>query len=83
MNELVRPASIILTHTNEAVTEQAKLRPSSRTAMLVKQLKAPVHLALSGRTMEFDSPRKVCRGLLVPRFCSSIAHKDSAAGCGH
>ena len=31
MNELVRPASVILTHANEAVTEGGKLRPTSRT----------------------------------------------------
>jgi L-ascorbate metabolism protein UlaG (beta-lactamase superfamily) len=54
MNELVRPASVILTHPNEAVTEGGKPRAASRTAALIKQLKAPAHLAISGRTMEFD-----------------------------
>ena len=54
MNELVRPASVILTHPNEAVTEGGKLRPASRAAALVKQLKPAAHLAISGRTMEFD-----------------------------
>lgn len=62
MNELVRPASIILTHTNEAVTDGGKVRPSSRTAMLIKQLKAPAHLAISGRTMEFDGRGKCLVG---------------------
>ena len=38
MNELVRPASVILTHPNEPVTEGGKLRPASR-ATLMKQLK--------------------------------------------
>jgi L-ascorbate metabolism protein UlaG (beta-lactamase superfamily) len=54
MNELVRPASVILTHPNEPVTEGGKLRPGSRTAALMKQLKPAAHLAISGRTMEFD-----------------------------
>jgi L-ascorbate metabolism protein UlaG (beta-lactamase superfamily) len=54
MNELVKPASIILTHVNEPATEGGKLRPASQTARLIKQLKAPAHLAISGRTMEFD-----------------------------
>jgi len=54
MNDLVRPASVILTHVNEAATESGKLRPASRTAALVKLLKARPHLALSERTMEFD-----------------------------
>jgi L-ascorbate metabolism protein UlaG (beta-lactamase superfamily) len=62
MNELVRPASIILTHPNEPVTEGGKLRPASRTAALVKQLKSPAHLALSGRTMEFDGKGKCVAG---------------------
>jgi hypothetical protein len=62
MNELVRPASVILTHANEAVTEDGKLRPSSRTAAVIKQLRAPVHLAISGRTMEFDGRGKCVAG---------------------
>ncbi len=59
MNELVRPASVILTHPNEAVTEGGKLRPGSRTAAVIKALKGSVpHLAVSGRTMEFDGKGK-------------------------
>ena len=55
MNELVRPASVILSHPNEAVTEGGKLRPTSRAAALIKQLKGVLpYLAISGRTMEFD-----------------------------
>lgn len=63
MNELVRPASVILTHPNEAVTEGGKLRPASRAAALIKQLKGVTpHLALSGRTMEFDGKGKCVAG---------------------
>jgi L-ascorbate metabolism protein UlaG (beta-lactamase superfamily) len=62
MNELVRPASVILTHPNEAVTEGGKLRPASRTAALVKQLKPASHLAISGRTMEFDGSGRCVAG---------------------
>ena len=62
MNELVRPASVILTHPNEPVTEGGKLRATSRTAALVKQLKSPAHLAISGRTMEFDGKGKCVAG---------------------
>jgi len=62
MNELVRPASVILTHANEAVTEGGKLRPTSRTAALIKQLKPTPHLAISGRTMEFDGNGKCVAG---------------------
>jgi L-ascorbate metabolism protein UlaG (beta-lactamase superfamily) len=62
MNELVRPASVILTHPNEAVTEGGKLRPTSRTATLMKQLKPTAHLAISGRTIEFDGNGKCAAG---------------------
>ena len=62
MNELVRPASVILTHPNEPVTESGKLRPGSRTAALIKQLKPAAHLAISGRTMEFDGKGKCVAG---------------------
>jgi L-ascorbate metabolism protein UlaG (beta-lactamase superfamily) len=62
MNELVRPASVILTHVNEAATEGGKLRPASRTAAVVKQLKPASHLAISGRTLEFDGSGKCVAG---------------------
>jgi L-ascorbate metabolism protein UlaG (beta-lactamase superfamily) len=62
MNELVRPASVIVSHPNEAVTEGGKLRPTSRTAALVTQLKPTPHLAISGRTMEFDGKGKCVKG---------------------
>ena len=63
MNELVRPASVILTHPNEAVTEGGKLRAASRTAAVVKGLKGITpHLAVSGRTMEFDGKGRCVGG---------------------
>lgn len=62
MNELVRPASVILSHANEPVTEGGKLRAKSHTAALIKQLKMPAHLAISGRTMEFDGTGKCVAG---------------------
>lgn len=62
MNELVQPASVILTHPNEPVTESGKLRPGSRTAALIKQLRPAAHLAISGRTMEFDGKGKCVAG---------------------
>ncbi len=62
MNELVKPASVILTHPNEPVTEGGKIRPASRTAALMKQLKPASHLAISGRTMEFDGKGRCVSG---------------------
>jgi hypothetical protein len=62
MNELVRPASVIITHPNEPVTENGKMRPISRTAKLIERIKAPSHLAISERTMEFDGSGKCVSG---------------------
>jgi L-ascorbate metabolism protein UlaG (beta-lactamase superfamily) len=63
MNELVRPASVIVSHPNEAVTESGKLRSASRVAAFVKLLKGVTpHLAVSGRTMEFDGTGKCVAG---------------------
>jgi L-ascorbate metabolism protein UlaG (beta-lactamase superfamily) len=62
MNELVRPVSVILTHPNEPVTEGGKLRPTSRTAALMRQLKPAAYLAISGRTMEFNGKGKCVAG---------------------
>jgi hypothetical protein len=54
INDLIKPASVILTHVNEPATEDGKLRAKSHTAALMKQLTSSSYLAISGRTMEFD-----------------------------
>jgi L-ascorbate metabolism protein UlaG (beta-lactamase superfamily) len=63
MNELVRPVSVILSHPNEAVTAGGKLKPETRAAAFIKQLKGvSAHLAISGRTMEFNGAGKCVSG---------------------
>ena len=62
INELIRPASVIFTHVNEPATEGGKLLPKSKTAGVIKDLKVPGHLAISGRTMEFDGQGKCVAG---------------------
>jgi L-ascorbate metabolism protein UlaG (beta-lactamase superfamily) len=62
INELIQPASVILTHVNEPATEHGKLRPQSRTAALIEQLEPPAHLAISGQTMEFDGQGRCVGG---------------------
>lgn len=54
VNELVRPNSVIASHANEPATVGGKLVPTSKTAAFAKAAKMPVHVPLSGRTMEFD-----------------------------
>ena len=53
---------MIFTHVNEAATEGGKLRANAQTAALMKQVKAPVYLAISERTMEFDGKGKCVSG---------------------
>lgn len=62
VNELIRPNSVIFTHVNEPATEGGKLRAKSRTAGVMKDLKVPGYLAISGRTMEFDGSGKCVAG---------------------
>lgn len=63
INDLIQPASVIVTHPNEAVTEHGKLRPKTRTAAFIKLVKdRPVHLAISGRTMEFNAEGECVAG---------------------
>lgn len=63
VNELVRPASVIITHVNEAATSGGKVMPNTRTAAFVALVKGrPVYPALSGKTMEFDGSGKCVVG---------------------
>jgi L-ascorbate metabolism protein UlaG (beta-lactamase superfamily) len=55
INELVQPKSVIASHANEPATQDGKVRPGSRTEAFIKATKVPVHLPLSGRTMQFDA----------------------------
>jgi len=68
INDLVKPASVIASHVNEAATAGGKLKPNSRTAAFVNLVKGrPVYPAISGRTMGFDGKAKCvsgCQGLI-------------------
>ncbi len=62
MNDLVKPASVIASHVNEVGTVGGKVRPGSKTETFIKAAKMPVHLPLSGKTMEFDAGGKCTTG---------------------
>ncbi len=63
VNTLVQPASVIVSHVNEAATAGGKIRPTSRTAGFIALVKGrPVYAALSGKTMEFDGAGKCVAG---------------------
>ena len=62
MNALVRPKAVIASHANEVATKGGKLLPNTKTAAFKKATKMPVHLPLSGKTMEFDGSAKCVKG---------------------
>lgn len=55
VNELIRPASVIASHANERATENGKVIDGTRTATFIDATEVPVHLPLSGRTLEFNA----------------------------
>ncbi len=62
VNELVRPNAVIASHANEPATIDGKLVPTSKTAAFIKSAKMPVHVPLSGKTMEFDGSARCVAG---------------------
>jgi len=62
INDLVKPNAAIASHANEAATKDGKVLPGTRTETFMKAVKVPVHVPLSGKTMEFDSDAKCAAG---------------------
>lgn len=62
VNDLVKPAAVIASHVNEVGTVGGKVRPGSKTDTFTRAAKMPVHLPLSGKTMEFDAGGKCTAG---------------------
>jgi L-ascorbate metabolism protein UlaG (beta-lactamase superfamily) len=55
VNKLVNPNAVIASHANEAATKNGKVIPGTRTATFIAETKVPVHVPLSGVTMEFNA----------------------------
>ena len=62
VNDLVKPNSVIASHANEPATIDGKVVATSKTAAFIKAAKMPVHVPLSGKTMEFDGSGKCVAG---------------------
>jgi L-ascorbate metabolism protein UlaG (beta-lactamase superfamily) len=62
VNELIKPGAVIASHANEAATQEGKLIAGTRTETFIKATRVPVHLPLSGRTMEFDAGGRCVAG---------------------
>ncbi len=62
INELVKPASVIPSHANEAATRNGKLLPDTRTAQFVEAVNMPAYLPLSGKLMSFSDGGRCVQG---------------------
>jgi L-ascorbate metabolism protein UlaG (beta-lactamase superfamily) len=62
INELVKPNAVIPSHANEVATQGGKIRAGAKTAIFAKSVHIPVHLPLSGRTMEFAGNATCVKG---------------------
>ncbi len=49
---------MIASHANEVATKDGNVISGTRTDTFIKNVKVPVHVPLSGRTMEFDGNGK-------------------------
>lgn len=55
VNELIQPTSVIASHANEPATENGEVIAGTKTETFINATDVPVHLPLSGRTLEFDA----------------------------
>ncbi|MDH5327970.1 MAG: MBL fold metallo-hydrolase [Gammaproteobacteria bacterium] len=62
VNKMVKPKAVIASHANEVATEGGKLIKGTRTAIFKQAARVPVHVPLSGRTMEFNERAKCVKG---------------------
>ena len=63
VKKLIKPKSVIPEHANEEATVKSIVKPGSRTARFIDLLKGtPVHVPLSGVTMQFDKNGKCVNG---------------------
>ena len=65
INTKFQPKSVIVSQANEPATKGGKIIAGTRTATFKKAVRAPVHLPLSGKTMEFDGSGK-CVAVCTP-----------------
>ena len=62
IDELVKPRSVIPSHANEEATSGGEVRSGTRTEEFISAVNVPVHLPLSGRSIEFDGDGNCVEG---------------------
>ena len=58
VNELVKPASVIVSYANQTSTEGGKLLAGTKADKFIKATKVPVDIPLSSNAMEFNGSGK-------------------------
>jgi hypothetical protein len=77
MKQLVQPAAVIPSHSEEGVTTNGVVSPDSRTAQFMQLLgDMPAYVPLSGKTMQFDGDANCVAGCGM----SSAAAKTNPRG---
>ena len=62
INELIKPNAVIASHANEVATRDGNVIAGTRSHTFIDATNVPVHLPLSGITMEFDPDGKCVSG---------------------
>ena len=62
VNDLIKPASVIASHANEAATKGGKVLDGTKTAQFIAQSMMPVHVPLSGVDLTFNGSGKCLSG---------------------
>ncbi len=68
VNSLLKPASVIVSHAEQAVTTNGQMNPDTRSAVFASLVDdIPVYLPLSGVTMQFDGAGRCVSGCTPAR----------------
>ena len=62
VNKLIKPKAVIASHANEVATKNGKVVAGTRTDIFMKAVQVPVHIPLSGQTIEFNQHGKCVSG---------------------
>ena len=62
INDLVKPATVMASHANEAATQGGKVKAGTKTEAFMKASKVPVIVPLSGKAYELDGHGKCVAG---------------------
>ena len=62
INNLIKPAAVIASHANQPSTQDGKVIAGTRVDLFSKKSQVPVHVPLSGKSMQFNSSGSCTNG---------------------